>query len=191
MPYLGIEQLPDNLSVLRFSIDGKRTDYDFANLIYQNQSDTSLNADAIHRVLTYMAERHTDSITAQELGSLLHLADIGDVTTVGAETGSMLVYQKNSNCGEGCMGTQNVWKIWNALDAQVSSATYPMAFNSNGQAVTLQRPQDPSIQYLLGWNGANQLSYITPTKAAAKPATGGPLYYDAASGQIVYVQENS
>lgn len=189
-PFLGIEQVPDNISVLRFSIDGKRADYDYTNLIYQAQSDTALVADIVNRLLQYTAERHTDTITARELGALLHLSELGDVTTQGAVDGSMLMYQKSSNCAEGCVGTMDTWKVWNSLDEQVSSATYPMAFNANGEAVTIQRPQNPNKQYLLGWNRQNQLSYITPMKATTPPAQGGPLYYDETSGQIVYV-ENS
>lgn len=188
IPFLGIEQLPDNLSVLRFNIDGKRTDYDFTNLIYQVQSDTVLVADAINRLLTYQAERHSDTITAQELGAILHLSDIGDVESKGAQTGSFLTYQKDTNCAEGCFGLRDSWKVWNALDETVSSATYPMAFNAQGQAVTIQKPAAPNKQYLLGWNAQNQLSYITPTKVTAKPAQGGPIYYDAASGELVYVE---
>lgn len=186
-PFLGIEQVPNNVSVLRYNIAGKRADYDYSNLIYQVQSDTTLIADAINRLLAYQAERHTDTITAQELGSVLHLADIGDVDTKGAETGSLLTYQKNSTCGEGCIGLRDSWKIWTALDEQKSSASYPMAYGPDGSPVTISRPQSPSKQYLLGWNGANQLSYFSPTKATAKPAQGGPVYYDEASGQLVYV----
>lgn len=187
MPFLAIEQLPDNVSILRYNIDGKRADYDYTNLVYQTQSDTTLIADAINRLLAYQAERHTDTITARELGSILHLADLGDVDTKGAETGSLLTYQKNSVCGEGCIGLRDSWKIWTALDEQQSSATYPMAFAADGSPVTIARPQSPSRQYLLGWNGSNQLSYFTPTKAATKPAQGGPVYFDETSGQLVYV----
>lgn len=192
VPFLGIEELCDNVSVLRFNIDGKRCDYDYTNLVYQTQSDTSLNADAINRVLTYMAERHVDSITAQELGSILHLADIGDVTTAGAEAGSMLVYQKSNTCAEGCVGLTDTWKIWNSLDsdALVSSATYPMVFDASGKPHTIQKPANPSKQYLLGWSGANQVSYITPVSVPSAPAQGGPLYYDETSGQIVVVKNN-
>lgn len=190
IPYLGIEQLPDHPTVLRYNIDGKRVDYDYANLIYTAQSDTVLVADAINRLLTYQAERHTDTITAKELGAVLHLADLGDVDVKQLNTGSMLTYQKGGNCAEGCIGIYDSWKVWNSLDEQVSSATYPMAFNASGAPVTIQRPQNPSRQYLLGWNGSNQVSYITPTKAANAPSQGGPLYYDESTGQIVYVKGN-
>lgn len=192
-PFLGITQLPDNISVLRFNIDGKQTDYDFANLIYQNQSDTSLHADAINRVLTYMAERHMDSISAQELGAIFHLADMGDVTTKGAEDGSMLVYQKGTNCGEGCTGVGSVWKVWSALDEQVSSASYLMAANNSGVPVTLQRPAQPSQYYQLGWNAANQLSFSQiPVVSTAPVGTDNKklaVYVDPRSQQLVAVKE--
>lgn len=195
VPFLGIEQLPDNVSVLRFNIDGKRTDYDFTNLVYQTQTDTTLNADAINRVLTYMAERHIDSISANELGSILHLADIGDVTTVGAEDGSMLVYQKSNNCAEGCVGLTDTWKIWNALDegSLVSSATYPMSFDANGKPRTLQRPANPSQYYQLGWNSNNQLSYSQIPIVAAPPlgvdGKSIAVYVDPSTNQLVGVRQ--
>lgn len=193
-PFLGIEALSDNLSVLRFNIDGKRTDYDFADLIFNNQTDTSLTADAVQRVLTYMAERHTDSITARELGAIFHLADIGDVSTEGAKDGSLLVYKKSSNCGEGCTGIGDTWQVWNALDQQVSSATYAMVFSQDGKAQVLERPQNPSGYYQLGWNGGDQLSYskvpivsVAPTNSQG---TKTRLYLDENTNQIVAVRES-
>lgn len=188
-PQFGVEQLPDNVSVLRYTLDGLRSDYDYTNLVYQTQTDTTLVADIIARVLRYAAERHTDTLTAQELGAILHLADLGDVDTKSAVNGSMLRYQKSSNCGEGCVGTTDKWVAWNPLDEQVSSATYPMAITADGTPVTIQRPQNPNRQYLLGWDGAKQLTYITVTKAAAKPATGGPVYFDESTGGLVYVEQ--
>ena len=194
MPFLGIEQLPNNLSVLRFNLDGKRTDYDFSNLIYQTQTDTTLSADTINRVLNYMAERHMDSISANELGSILHLADIGDVTTVGAEDGSMLVYQKSNNCAEGCTGLTDTWKIWNALDSDtlVSSATYPMAFNADGKPRTIQKPANPSQYYQLGWNAGNQLSYsqvpIVSTPPVGVDGKSIQVYVDPNTNQLVGVK---
>lgn len=194
-PFLGIEQLPDHLSVLRFNLNGVRADYDFDNLIYTTQSDTSLAANAVQRVLTYMAERHMDTITAQELGAILHLADLGDVTTQGAEDGSMLTYQKSNNCSEGCVGTTDTWKIWNALDQQslVSSATYPMAFNTDGKPRTIQKPANPSQYYMLGWNAGNQLSYSQiPIVATAPVGTDNKkiaVYVDPNTNQLVGVKE--
>lgn len=192
-PFLGIEQLPDNLSVLRFNIDGKRADYDFTNLIYQTQTDTTLIADVINRLLTYSAERHTDTITAQELGSILHLADIGDVDTNGASTGSFLTYQRGTNCAEGCVGLRDSWKVWSALDEQISSATYPFVFDADGAAHVLQRPANPNQYYQLGWNAQNQVSYSQVQTVASAPInTNGKklaLYLDPNTKQIIAVEE--
>lgn len=196
VPYLGIEQLADNISVLRFNINGMRTDYDFSNLIYQVQSDTSLQVNAVKRVLQYMAERHMDSISAQELGSVLHLADLGDVSTRNAQDGSMLVYNQGDNCGNGCYGTGASWSIWNALDSSSikSSATYPMVFGNDGKPRTLQQPQNSDQFYLLAWNGKNQLSYaqIDTVSASSVVGTDGKkiaLYLDPQTRAIVGVKE--
>lgn len=193
-PYLGIEQLPDNISVLRFNLDGKRADYDFANLIYQNQTDTTLVVDVIKRLLVYSAERHTDSLTAAELGAIFHLADLGDVSTEDAEDGSFLVYQKNNNCGNGCVGLQDSWKTWNALASQVNSATYPFAFDATGKSHVLERPASPNQYYQLGWNAGNQLSYsqvpiVDVSRVVGADGKKIALYLDPSTNQIVGVKE--
>lgn len=194
--YLGIESLPDNISVLRFNLDGKRTDYDYQNLVYQTQTDTSLVADIINRLLAYSAERHTDTITAQELGSILHLADLGDVSTANATAGSLLTYQQANNCGEGCVGTQDNWKIWNALDEQTNSSTYPMMYSANGLPNILERPQSPNQYYMLGWNANSQVSYSQPqivdASSVEDPNNNGKkiaLYMDPTTKRIVGVYE--
>lgn len=191
-PVLAIEQVPDLVSVLRFNIDGKTTTYDYQNLVYQTQSDTVLVADLINRLLQYTAERHTDTITAQDLGSILHLADIGDVTTVGATDGSMLVYQKNNNCAEGCVGLNDTWRIWNALD-QSNVATdlqFGLGFDINGNLKTLTTPADPTKHYNLSWNAQNKLSYTTPRITGAPEAGLIPLYMDPNTFEIIAVRNN-
>lgn len=193
-PALAIESVPETKGVVRYNINGKRYDYDYEPLVYRTQTDTSLIVDIIKRLLIFSAERHQDSITAAELGSILHLADIGDVSTAHAETGSMLVYQKNTDCGEGCVGDRDVWKVWNALDEQVSSATYPAAFDADGKMRTIQRPQNPNQYYQLGWNAGNGLSYsqIPIVDASRVVGTDGKkiaLYLDPETKQIVGVKE--
>lgn len=196
-PYLGIEQLPDNISVLRFNIDGKRTDYDFGSMIYEVQSDTSLSADTINRVLKYMAERHMDAISAQELGSIMHLADIGDVSSLNAKNGSTLVYNKSNDCGEGCFGALDSWRAWHALDMgnQVSSAVYPAVYKEDGYPATLLRPSAANEYYLLGWNGPYKFGYtqvpIVSASSVIDPADNKKikLYLDPNTRQIVGVKE--
>lgn len=179
--------------MLRFTLDGLKYEYDLTGLVKSLETRTSLTVNSIERVLTYMAEVGKDSITAAELGSMLHLADLGDVSSAGAKDGSLIFYEKSSNCGEGCVGTGDKWKPWNALDEQVSSATYPMVFNSDGKPKVLERPQSPNKYYQLGWNAGNQLSYSTvPIVATAPVGSDGKriaLYLDPDTNRIVGVKE--
>lgn len=187
-PYLGIYENDYRPGIVTFNNNGKTTDWNGKSFVERNQTDTSLVADIIERLLRFSAERHTDTITAKELGSILHLADIGDVDTSKVGQGSMLTYKKNNDCAEGCVGTHNVWEAWNALDNQVQSMNLVMGFDAKGNPLSLATPQNPNKTYLFGWNGKNQVSYFSVTEATAKPANGGQVYFDEDSGQMVYVK---
>lgn len=165
-PVLGIDKVADKLAAYRFNLSGKTVTWDFQPGIYEAQTDTTLIVDIVNRLLQFSAERHTDSITAEQLGSILHLNDLGDVSTKGASDGSMLVYKKNDTCPAGCYGTNNVWEPWNALDGQVASASYVAAYDANGNPVSIQQPANPSQYYNLSWNKDNQLSYVQVTEAS-------------------------
>lgn len=188
-PFLGVYESDYRPGIVTFNIDGKTADWNGKHYVESMQTDTSLVADIIDRLLRFSAERHTDTITAKELGSILHLADIGDVDAHKADQGSLLTYKKNNNCAEGCVGTHNTWEAWNALDNQVQSMHLAMGFDPDGNPLSLATPQNPNRTYLLGWNGKNQVSYFTVTEATAKPANGGTVYYDEDSGSLIYVKE--
>lgn len=176
-PILGISKVADKLATYRFNINGKTTVWSFEDGIVEAQTDTSLVADVVERLLRFSAERHTDTITASELGALLHLNDLGDVSTKGAENGAMMVYKKNDVCPAGCYGSNNIWEPWNALDEPVSSAAYAYGFDANGMPVSLQQPRYPSQYYNLAWNGANQLSYQQYQEQSAPiPDSNGYAY---------------
>lgn len=168
-PFINLDEIPNKPGVYRVNDNGKNAIWDLRKGIKGAQTDTSLVVDIIKRVLQFSAERHTDTITAQELGTILHLTDLGDVSTKGATNGAMMVYKQTDTCPAGCYGTGNVWEAWNALDQDniVSSAAYAYGFNANGQPVTLQQPLNPNQYYNLGWNGNNQLSYAQPTEETA------------------------
>lgn len=187
-PYLGIFEYDYEPGVVTFNLDGKTTKWNGRHLVQSQQTDTSLITDVINRLLTFKAERHTDTITARELGAILHLADIGDVEGKKLQQGSLLTYKKNNDCAEGCYGTRNVWESWNAVDGQTENAYYPLAADKDGNLASIGAPSNPNNTYLLGWNGKNQLSYFTVTSAASKPVNGGPVYYDEDSGALVYVK---
>ena len=177
--------MPESVATLRFNFDGASTWYDYTNMIYQTQTDTTVSADALKRALIHMAERHTDVISAKELGSILHIADIGDVDITGIGDNALFVYQKNSDCAHGCQGIDNSWKAWNALEHQATSLDTIMGFDENGKPYTLQRPASTNKHYLLGWaaNGKIQYLVLTPFGDVTDKK---PLYIDPETGEIGY-----
>ena len=189
-PILGIEPVSKESLVLRFNVNGVTTEYDFSELIARGQTDTTLSVDTVKRLLKYVAERHIDSIPAEQLGSILHLADIGDVNTQGVENGSSLVYQKDNDCGNGCVGTGNGWKAWNALDNIAESGYYLSLYDKDGYPYALSAPENTDQFYLLGWNAAGQLSYTQPSIATAKPAGAYTVYMDATTKELIAVEED-
>lgn len=193
-PFLGVDWLgaeKGSGAVYRFNDNGKTVKVDFGPAIKAAQTDTSLVSDIVDRLLRFSAERHTDTITAQELGAILHLNDLGDVSTKGAENGSTMVYKKTDICGDGCVGTGNVWEPWNALESQARSVAYGYGFDANGNPLSIQQPANPNQYYNLGWNGNNQLSYAQPVESAPRLDSQGyayQLYVDPATLQTYFVK---
>lgn len=193
-PIFGIDKVAGKSATYRFNIDGLTVTWDFEPGILAAQTDTSLVVDIINRLLNYSAELHTDSISASELGSILHLNDLGDVSTKDADDGAMMVFKKSNTCPSGCIGTSNVWEPWNALDEQATSAAYGYGFDNSGHPVTLQQPTNPSQYYNLGWNGDNQLSYAQPVEETAPilddNGKAWQMYLNPRTKQPYYVKVN-
>ena len=192
---LGITTVHDDTPYwLRFNLGGKSTDYDFTSVVKAAETDTSMRLDVAGRNLTYNAERHIDSFSASELGSILHIADIGDVDITGVTDNSLFVYQKDSDCGEGCEGINNSWVAWNEKDHLVDSVDTLMGFDGDGKPQTLNHPINTNEYYQLGWNGANKISFSQPTVVATAPVDGDGkvwrLYVDPNTKQLVVVKEN-
>ena len=145
------------------------------------------------RSFIYNAERHVDSFSASELGSILHIADIGDVDITGVTDNSLFVYQKDSDCGEGCDGINNSWVAWNEKDHLVDHVETLMGFNGDGKPQTLNHPTNTNEYYQLGWNGADKISFSQPTVVATAPVDGDGkvwrLYVDPNTKQLVVVKE--
>lgn len=158
-PFLDITEMPDTVSILSYNFDGATAWYDYGNMIFKTQTDTKVRVDAIRRVLEHLAERHIDTISAHELGSILHIADLGDVDITGVEDNSLFVYQKDNNCSHGCEGVNNSWIAWNSNDHMVDSMRTIMGFDADGAPQTLLPPANAGQFYIVGWNGENQVSY--------------------------------
>lgn len=172
LPVIGVEEMPDNIAMLKFNLDGATTYYDYRNMIHQTETDTTLSLDATKRALNYHAERHTDAISAHELGAIFHLADLGDVDVTGVSDGSMLVYHKDNNCAEGCEGISNAWTAWNALEQQTDSLEVLFGAKDDNRPYTLATPANSDEYYMVGWNGNNKVSYSQPQETTIGAVTG-------------------
>ena len=195
-PILDIDEMPDSVSILRFNMNGLSTWYDFGNLVYQTQTDTNLKINLQKRALIYEAERHTDSILHNELGSILHIADLGDVDITGVTDNSLFVYQKDSDCGEGCEGINNSWIAWNASDNLTDSLKTVMGFDDADKPRALDAPENADQHYTLTWSAADKVKWTQPAVATTAPSVTEDgveyvyrLYLDQTTKEIVAVKE--
>lgn len=191
---MGIDQVHDDTPAwLRFNFGGKSVDYDFTSVVKAAETDTSLRLDVANRGLVYNAERHIDSFSASELGSILHIADIGDVDITGVTDNSLFVYQKNSDCGEGCEGIDNSWVAWNSNEHLDESLATVMGFDADGAPRALNHPDNTTQYYQLSWAGANKVAWTQPVVVATAPVDSDnkkwALYLDPETKQIVVVKE--
>ena len=191
---MGIDTVHDDTPAwLRYNFGGKSVDYDFEPVVKFAETDTSVRLDIPGRSFIYNAERHVDSFSASELGSILHIADIGDVDITGVTDNSLFVYQKDSDCGEGCDGINNSWVAWNEKDHLVDHVETLMGFNGDGKPQTLNHPTNTNEYYQLGWNGADKISFSQPTVVSSAPVDGDGkvwrLYVDPNTKQLVVVKE--
>lgn len=187
-PVIDVQALPDDPLTLSFNFNGVGTTYDFRTLVKTGETDTSIKANAIDRVLTYNAERHTDTIAAKELGAILHLTDIGDIDVSDVDANSMLVYKKESDCAKGCDGVSNKWVAHNALEHIVDSVQYVAGYDADGAPKSLSSPSSPSQQYLLGWNGNGKAGWTQIKTAASVPTNAYQVYWDDDAKEFVKVK---
>lgn len=192
-PYMNIELVPGSNSEVMWNHNGASASYDFAGLVQENETDTNLSVDASERNLLYRSEKHEDIVTHKDLGSVLHVGDLGDVNLKDLSNNSLFVYQKNSNCAQGCDGIDNSWIAWNALDHQVDSLYTVMGYDDDGKPLTLSTPANSNQQYLLGWNAEHQVSYFQVTEASSAPKDSAgykyAVYVDPETKALVYVKE--
>lgn len=167
----------DRPGVVKFNLDGHTEFFDFSEIVANTETDTFLRVDKVSRILKYLAEGHTNNISAKDLGSILHLGDIGDVDMGEVEQNSLLVYQKDSECGQGCDEISNQWIAWNASDPDnlEDGAQMVMGFNENDRPVSIQPPIHTEQYHLAGWRGSNKFGYMQPKQLAtgAGPSTDG------------------
>ena len=171
---------------------GRSTSYDFRPVVKFAETDTSVRLDEVERTFIFNAEKHIDTIYAKSFGAILHLTDIADVSGNGLKDFSMLVYKKDSDCGEGCVGVNNSWNPWNALDNLEASLQHVMGFDGDGAPVALAAPQNTDQFYSLSWAASGKVSYTQDVEVATPPMDDDGASYlrflDPSTKQEVYLK---
>lgn len=190
---LSIEADSTNPTNLRFNLGGRSVWYDFDSVVKAGETCTTLYADLTARNLVYNAECQTINISANSLGGILHLADIGDVDATTIKDNAILVYKKDADCSENCDG-KNGWIGLDPSEAGDSSLDYIMGSDGDGEVKSLMPPANSSQHYLLTWAGANKASWKQPTVAASAPVDSDGkvwrLYVDPNTHELLIVKEN-
>lgn len=82
-----------------------------------NETDTKLSTSFTNKSLIYNAEKHTDIITGDQLGSLINVDDLRDVDASNADSCDLLVYNPHCDeCGDGCKPKNARWKSYHIPD---------------------------------------------------------------------------
>lgn len=171
-PVFSIEAMSDNPSLLKFNVNGKSVWYDFDSVVKSAETCTTLSINGADRTLEYNGECGKNTIHASQLGSILHLADIGDVDAESIGDNGILNYRKDTNCGEGCDGIGDGWVSTNPIDVGTTSLEYILGSDKDGKMQSLMPPTDTTTFSYLAWAGANKVMWKKPTVASTAPVDG-------------------
>lgn len=82
------------------------------------ETDTTLNINHSNATLNYHAEAHEDVLTGAQLGGIIKLDDLRNVSVDDATSCNMLVFNPYcSACGDGCRPVDAVWEAYSIPDA--------------------------------------------------------------------------
>lgn len=193
-PVFSVEALADDPTVLRFNVNGKSVWYDFDSVVKAGETCTALNVDAVGRTLNYHGECGEQTISAKELGAMLHLSDLGDVDENTLTNNGILNYRVSTECPEGCEANASGWVSSNPIDLGTTSLDYVLGSDADGKMSSLMPPTDTTTYSYLAWRGANKAGWAKPTIVATPPVKDGKvceLYLDENTGEIVAVRRNA
>ena len=191
-PVFSVEAMPDDPTILRFNVNGKSVWYDFESVVKAGETCTTVNINSVDRTLDYHGECSDQTISAKELGSILHLGDLGDVNANTITDNGILNYRKTGDCGEGCEGIGDGWVSSNPIEVGGESLDYILGSDADGKMVSLMPPVDTSTFSYLAWAAQGKAKWVKPTEVASIPDDGTykyPLYLDPATGEIVVYKE--
>lgn len=192
-PVFSQEAMPDDPTIIRTNVNGKSVWYDYDSLVRAGETATTMTVDAVQRTLNHHGEKSDQTISAKELGAILHLADLEDVDANSIGNYGILNYRKNTNCPEGCEGTNNKWRADNPIDLPSESLDYILGSDSEGRLESLAPPANSNKFSYLAWAGADKMKYVTPREAASIPNDGTyeyPVYLDPDTRELVVVKRS-
>ena len=193
-PIFSIEALDTDPTTLRFNVNGKSVWYDFEPVVKAGETCTTLNIDAVNRTLNYHGECSDQTISAKELGSILHLGELGDVDAGSITDNGILNYRKSGECPEGCESETDGWKSTNAVDVATTSLDYILGTDADGKMISLMPPTDTATFSYLAWRAQDKAGWVKPTVVATPPVKDGKvaqLYLDENTGEIVVVRKDA
>ena len=191
-PVFSIEAMPDDPDLMRFNVNGKSVWYDWESVTKAGETCTTVNIDTVNRTFNYHGECSDQTISAKELGSILHLGDLGDVDAGTITDNGILNYRKTGDCGEGCEGAGDGWVSSNPIEVGGESLDYILGSDSDGKMKSLMPPTDTTSFSYLAWAAQNKVKWVKPTQVSAIPDDGTyryPLYLDPTNGEIVVYKE--
>jgi hypothetical protein len=173
---------------------GRSVWYDFTSVVKAAETCTTLKPNITARSLIYDAECGRQVITAQELGSILHLADIGDIDATTITDNAVLVYKKDADCGENCDG-KNGWVGMDPSEEPEDDLDFIMGAALDGRVKSLRPPLNTSQHYNLTWAGSNKASWTQPAVVTSAPVDSDNkvwrLYVDPNTRELVVVKEDA
>ena len=187
-PVFSVEAMADDPTVLRFNVNGKSVWYDFEPVVKAGETCTTLNIDAVNRTLNYHGECSDQTISAKELGSILHLGDLGDVDETSITDNGILNYRKTGECPEGCEGKADGWVSSNPIEIAGESLDYILGSDADGRMISLMPPTDTTSFSYLAWAAQGKIKWVKPTAIASATSNYAPLYLDKTTGEIVMLQ---
>lgn len=194
-PVFSMEAMPDDPDLLRFNVNGKSVWYDFEPVTKAGETCTTVNVNAVGRTLDYHGECSDQTISAKELGSILHLADIGDVDGSTITDNGILNYRKTGDCGEGCEGAGDGWVSSNPIEIGDDSLEYILGSDADGKMMSLMPPTDTTTFSYLAWAAQNKVKWTKPTVVPTPPTdTDGKVwrvYVDPNNGELVVCKEEA
>lgn len=188
-PIFSVEAMPDDPDTLRFNVNGKSVWYDFEPVTKAGETCTTVNIDAVNRTFNYHGECSDQTISAKELGSILHLGDLGDVKEETITDNGILNYRKTGDCGEGCEGDADGWVSSNPIEIGGESLTYILGSDADGKMMSLMPPTDTTTFSYLAWAAQDKIKWVKPKTIASASEDYAPLYIDKTTGEIVMVEE--